>query len=113
MKEKSILITTLIISIGLELLLMVFVFNQVGGERLPFQIGRTVVQILLFGYIFLEKSETAIFLLTAYHILTALLIFYTKNVAEMINIFFISYHIIIGLIIYFHDAIGKKSDLEV
>lgn len=112
MKEKPILILALSLTIIVELLLMVLVYNKVGYERLPSQTGRLIVQSILICWILNSKSNIGLFLLTAYHIVTSLLILYSSNSSELFGKLLIGYHIGIGLVIYFHDWIENKIGVK-
>ena len=112
MKEKPILILALILIILIELLLMGLVCNKVGYVRLPSQMGRLIVQLILIYWILNSKSNVGLFFLTAYHIVTGLLILYSSNSSELFGKLLIGYHIGIGLVIYFHDWIENKIGVK-
>ncbi|MFC5044690.1 hypothetical protein [Aquimarina hainanensis] len=40
MKSRPVLISAIILTIIVEIILMILVYNKIGGERLPTQIGR-------------------------------------------------------------------------
>ena len=113
MKDRPILKLAIILTIIVEIILMVLVYNKIGGERLPTQIGRLVVQLMLIFWILNNKSNIGLFLLTAYHIVTGLFGMYSKGSIELLGQILIGFHIIIGLIIYFHDWIENKIGIKV
>ncbi len=115
MKERPILTYALIITLIVELVLMILVYNKVGDERISTQIGRLIFQLIFITMILTRKSQLGLFILTAYHIFSGLLIWYSGNYNEVFGETLAAYHIIIGLIIYFHDFIEskfKKKDLS-
>ncbi|WP_177734542.1 hypothetical protein [Flavobacterium inviolabile] len=106
MKKGTILFFSLILTIIVELTLTILVYNKIGAEKLPIHLGRLFFQILLFVFS-MKNSKTALFVLTAYHVVSALALFASFS-KEAIGLFLIAYHLIIGLIIYFHDWIEDK-----
>ncbi|WP_298481447.1 hypothetical protein [uncultured Maribacter sp.] len=113
MKKRPILISAIILTLIVELILIVLVYNKVGGERLPSQIGRLSVQLILIIWVLSRKSNVGLFLLAAYHIVSGLFGMYSKGSAELLGQILIGFHIIIGIVVYFHDwienKIGKKT----
>jgi len=112
MKERPVLISAIILSIIIELVLMFLLYDKIGGERLPFQIVRLFFQIICVFLILTSKSKTGLFLLAAYHIISALFSFYSNESAELLGQIFIAYHFTIGLVIYFHDCIESKIGIK-
>tara|TARA_R100000541_G_scaffold55248_1_gene64050 strand:+ start:230 stop:577 length:348 start_codon:yes stop_codon:yes gene_type:complete len=112
MKERPVLISAIILTIIVELILIILVYNKVGSERLPSQIGRLIFQLIFITLILTRKSNVGLFLLTAYHIVSGLLIWYSSNSDELFGKILIVYHIGIGLIIYFHDMIESKLKIK-
>lgn len=112
MKQRPVLISAISLTLIIELILIILVYNSGESERLPIQIGRLTVQFILIFWILNTKSNVALFLLTTYHIISGLLILNAIHPTELIGKLFIAYHFGIGLIIYFHDLIEtqlKKS----
>src|SRR5690606_24115922 len=99
MKQRPVLISAIILTIIVELIIMVLVYNKIGTERLPIQIGRLIIQLILIAWVLNSKHSLGLFILTAYHIVTGLLILNSSNSAELIGKILITYHIGIGLII--------------
>ncbi|WOI23491.1 hypothetical protein [Nonlabens ulvanivorans] len=112
MKERPVLILAIILTINVELILMILVYNKVGGERLPSQIIRLAVQLILIFWILSAKSNTGLFLLTAYHIVSGLFGLYSKGSAELLGQVLIGFHFVIGIVIYFHDWIENKIGIK-
>ena len=112
MKERPVLISAIILTIIVEVILMILVYNKVGSERLPSQIGRLTVQLILISWVLSSKSNTGLFLLTAYHIVSAIFGIYSKGSSELLGQILIGFHFIIGLIIYFHDWIESKMRIN-
>lgn len=108
MKRRPILIIAVLITILIEIVLIILVYNKIGNERLPAQIGRLVFQIILILWILSSKSNTALFLLMAYHVIDGLIIINSSKATEIQNIILTIYHFVIGLAIYFHDWIEHK-----
>lgn len=107
MKQRPVLFYAIILTIIVEVFFIILVYNKVGSERMPTQFGRLIFQFILIALI-IKKSNTGLFILTAYHIITALLILYSSNSSELFGKTLIIYHILIGLIMYFHDSIEKR-----
>ena len=61
MKERPVLFSAIILSIIVEVILMVLVYDKIGGERLPVQIGRFLFQLICVFLILTNKSNTALF----------------------------------------------------
>ncbi len=59
MKERPILISAIILTLIVELILMVLVYNKIGVERLPTQIGRLTIQLILIFWVLSTKSPDA------------------------------------------------------
>ncbi len=112
MKERPILISAIILTIIVEIILMILVYNKIGGERLPIQLGRLTLQVILILWVLNSKSNTGLFLLTAYHIVIGLLGFYSKGSSLLLGQALIAFHLIIGITIYFHDWIEDKIGLK-
>ncbi len=112
MKQRPVLISAIILTIIVELILMILVYNKIGGERLTTQIGRLTIQLILIFWVLSSKSNVGLFLLTAYHIVTGLFGMYSKGSTELLGQILISFHLIIGLVIYFHDWIESKIGIK-
>lgn len=112
MKERPVLILAIILTVIIELILMILVYNKVGAERLPYQTGRLIIQLFLITLILTSKSNIALFLLAAYHIVSGLFGIYSKGSTELLGQVLISFHLIIGIIIYFHDWIENKLGIN-
>lgn len=112
MKERPVLLTAIILTLIVEVILMILVYDKIGGERLPFQIARLFFQLVFIFLILTGKSSTGLFLLAAYHIVSGLFGLYSSNLTELLGQILIGYHIIIGLIIYFHDWIESKIGIK-
>lgn len=102
MKNRPILFSALALTIVVEIALMVMVANEIGNQRLSVQTTRLVLQLIVMASIVFQKSNAALFLLTAYHVVSGLLHLYAID-SPGIHGLFGGYHIAIGLIIYFHD----------
>lgn len=113
MKERPILISAIILTLIIELVLMILVYNKIGAERFSTQIGRLTIQLILIFWVLSSKSNVGLFLLTAYHIVTALFGMYAKGSTELLGQILIGFHFIIGLIIYFHDWIENKIGIKI
>ncbi|MEP0213899.1 MAG: hypothetical protein ABJD66_11825 [Cellulophaga sp.] len=113
MKKRPVLISAIILTLVVELILMILVYNKVGGERLPSQMGRFTVQLILIIWVLYNKSNIGLFLLAAYHIVSGLFGMYLKGSAELLGQILIGFHILIGIIIYFHDWIENKIEIKV
>ena len=112
MKNRPILISAIILTIIVELILMILVYNKVGAERLTSQIGRLTVQLILIFWILSTRTNTGLFLLTAYHIVSGLFGMYSKGSTELLGQILIGFHFIIGIIIYFYDWIENKIGIK-
>lgn len=112
MKKRPVLIIAIILTVIVEAILMVLIYDKIGGERLPFQIVRLFFQLVFIFLILTNKSEIGLFLLVAYHIVSGLFGLYSSNSTELLGQILIGYHILIGLIIYFHDWIENKIGIK-
>ncbi len=112
MKERPILKAAIILTIIIEIVLMVLVYNKIGDERLPIQIGRLFFQFIMITFILIGKSNTSLFLLTAYHIISGLFLWNSGNTIDLFIQSLMIYHFIIGLIIYFHDWFESRLNLN-
>ena len=112
MKQRPILISAILLTLIVEIILMILVYNKVGTERLPSQIGRLIIQFILIFWVLNSKSNIGLFLLAAYHIFTAILGLNAKASTALLGQFLIAFHIIIGIVIYFHDWIEIKIGIK-
>jgi len=112
MKDRPVLISAIILTIIVEIILMILVYNKIGAERLPKQIGRLAVQIILIFWILNNKSNTGLFLLASFHILSGLWGMYSKGSTILIGQLLIGFHFIIGIAIYFHDWFESKLGIK-
>ena len=106
MKNRILLKIILGFTILVELVMMVMVYQKIGNERLPIQIGRLVFQLFLMVFILTEKSKTATFILAGFHMITSMLHFYAE--LGWLSILLGSFHLIFGMIIYFNTEIEEK-----
>ncbi len=112
MKERPILISAIILTLIVELILMILVYNKIGVERLPTHIGRLTIQLILIFWVLSSKSNVGLFLLTAYHIISGLFGIYSNGSTELFGQILIGFHLIIGLVIYFHDWIENQIGIK-
>ena len=112
MKERPILILAITLTLVVELILMILVYNKVGPERLPSQIGRLIIQLILIFWVLSSKSNVGLFLLAGYHIVSGIFGLSSKGSTELLGQILIGFHIIIGVIIYFHDWIENKIGIK-
>jgi len=112
MKQRPILISAIILTLIVEVVLMVLVYNKIGGERLPSQLGRLTVQLILIFWVLSSKSNAGLFLLTAYHIVSGLFGMYSKGSTELLGQILIGFHFIIGIAIYLHDWFETKLGIK-
>ena len=112
MKERPILISVIILTLIVELVLIILVYEKIGGDRLPSQIGRLIFQLICISFILIRKSNIALFLLSGFHIITALFFLFMNASPDLTDKMFGFYHIGIGLIIYFHDWIENKLKIK-
>lgn len=112
MNEKPILILAIILTLLVELILIILVYDTVGGIRLPYQIGRIIIQLALILWVLNSKSNVGLFLLTAYHIVIGLLGTYSKGSIDLFGQILIGFHFVIGIVIYFYDWIQNKIGIK-
>jgi len=112
MKERPILILAIALTLIIELILVILVYNKVGTERLPSQIGRLTIQFILIFWVLSSKSKFGLFLLAGYHIVSGIFALGSKGSAELLGQLLIGFHIIIGIVIYFHDWIENKIGIK-
>ncbi len=77
-------------------------------KRLHIHIGRLTFQLFLILLILKLKSNTALFILTAYHIGIGITHLYSYKSTGLIGNSIMYFHFIIGILIYFHDFIEEK-----
>lgn len=106
-KKNPLLVSVIVLTLITEISLIILVYNENGTERLFIQLGRLTFQAMCIILIFAEKSNKALFILTAYHIITALITL-TKPGIDVIQVVFGVYHSIVGILIYFHDWFERK-----
>ncbi len=112
MRERPVLISVIILTLIVEIVLMLLVYEKIGGERIPIQIGRLIFQLICISFVLIRKSNIALFLLSGFHIITGLFFLYMNSSSELIDKMFGFYHVAIGLIIYFHDWIENKLKIK-
>ena len=112
MKERPILISAIILTLIVELILIILVYNKVGTERLPSQIGRLIFQLIFITMVLTRKSNVGLFLLVAYHIVSGVFGIYSDGSTELLGQILIGFHLIIGIIIYFHDWVEEKIGIK-
>ena len=112
MKKRPVLISAIILTMLLEKILIILVYNKVGEVRLPYQIGRLAIQLIFILWILNNKTRVGLFLLSSYHIITGLLGIYSQDSQEIFGQILIGFHITIGLVIYFHDWIEYKIGIN-
>ncbi len=112
MKSRPVLITAIILTIIVEVILMILVYNKVGIQRLPLQIGRLIVQLILISWTLSSKSNIGLFLLAGYHIVSGIFGLNSKGSTELLGQILIGFHIIIGIVIYFHNSIENKIRIK-
>ena len=112
MKKRPILFIAIILTLIIELILIFLVFIKVGEERLPFQLVRVFVQLFFIYLVIVNKSNTGLFLLAAYHIVTGLFGIYSSGFEVLLVQILTAYHFVIGLVIYFHDWIESKIGIK-
>ena len=112
MKERPVLISAIILTLIVEVVLMILVYEKIGSERLPSQIGRLIFQLICISFILIRKSNIALFLLSGFHIITGLFFLYMNSSPDLTDKMFGSYHIVTALILYFHDWIENKLKIK-
>ena len=100
MQDRQVLKVAILITLLLEAFLIIAVFIKIGPDRIGFQVPRVLIQLLLISFVY-RNSEKALLGLCAYHILTAALI-YAQGDDDIHTMLFVGYHMIIGLVMYFH-----------
>lgn len=109
MRSKPILTIVVALTIIYELVLMAMVYSTVGNQRIHIQLIRLFGQILLIRLIYTRSSSGALKILSAYHIVSAVIGYHTIEesdgdpMAYAISIF----HVLAGLLILFHSEIEK------
>jgi len=110
-KEKPILISSLFISFIIDIILILLVHIEIGNDHLPQQLLRLGFQIVCILNIIFNKSNKVLFVLSAYHIISGI-VFFSKLYPNTLEKSFGIYHIIIGVMIYFHDWFDKKLTIK-
>ncbi|MGV6831437.1 MAG: hypothetical protein ACWA5P_07745 [bacterium] len=112
MKKRPILISAIILTLIIELILMILVYHKVGTERLPSQLGRLTIQLILISWVLSSKRNTGLFLLAGYHIVSGLLGLNSRGATALLGQVLIGFHLVIGIVIYFHDWIEHKIGIN-
>ena len=88
------------------------VYDKIGGEKIPTQFTRILLQIILVFWIIGNKSKVALFLLTAFHIFSGFYILYFNQSFDALSLFLMIFHLTVGFIIYFHEWIEQKIGIK-
>ena len=107
MKKNPILFYTLLLTLLIELILVVFTYVSVGSERIPAQSIRILFQLILI-FLILTKSKKGLFVLVSYHIVVGLIALFLKDTTIQLVLALGIYHLIIGILLYFHDNIEQN-----
>jgi hypothetical protein len=112
MKHRPILMISIILSLLVELILIILVYKEVGLQRLPSQSLRILFELILIGFIISKKSNGALLTLAGFHIFSAVINFGGLEKSGLVGEILIIYHIVIGVIIYFHDWFEDKLKIK-
>ena len=112
MKDRPILTIAIILTLLVELIIVFLVFREVGSQRLPSQLLRIFFELILIGFIVSKKSNGALLLLAGFHIFTGLMHFGSLEKSGLVGEILMIYHIVIGIIIYFHDWFEDKLKIK-
>ncbi len=108
MRDRPILMIAIILTLIIELVIIILVFKEVGSQRLPSQVSRGLFQLILIGFIISKKSNAALLILAGFHIFTGIMHFGALEKSGLIGEILMVYHIVIGVLIYFHDWFEQK-----
>ncbi len=109
MKGRSFLFSVLAFSIVVELVIIIAVYWKIGAERLPGQLGRLIVQLVLIAWLYLGRSNSALFFLVAYHVLVALLGLASVAHHNWLTYLLLGYLLGMALTLYLHDFFESKE----
>jgi hypothetical protein len=112
MKNRPILAIAIILTLLVEIIIVILVFNEVGSQRLPSQLLRILFELILIGFIFYRKSNAALLTLAGFHIFTGIVHFGGLEKSGLLGEVLMIYHIVIGVIIYFHDWVEEKLKIK-
>ena len=108
LSKKPTLKIALLLTIVFELIIIYLVYNKIGGERLPTQLIRLGLQITFFLILIEKPSKIILYLLTFYHVFTAISIapdfFKVDYVGQLVFV----YHIVLILLIFFNTNLDLK-----
>ncbi|UUC45188.1 hypothetical protein [Flavobacterium cerinum] len=107
MKERTILKGVMSLTIIVEIIMMIWVYNVIGEERLTVQFIRLIFQLVLMLLILKQKSNIALWILVGFHVFSGLMNWAAINsgiVGQILSV----YHFVIAGIICFYDDIEKK-----
>lgn len=107
MKQNPVLFAALLFTLLIEFIVITITYINIGPERMTVQGIRVFLQVLVILSI-LTHSKRGLFLLVAYHIIIGLDAFVLRDLSNLFVLALGVYHIIIGLIIYFHDYIEEN-----
>ncbi len=108
MKKHPVLVSAISLTLVIEVFLIVAVYLKIGDERLPGQMFRLGIQVVGIALLFSERFSWGLFIVTAYHVMTGILTLGKFSSLGGIEIGFGVYHLLIGLLIYFHDWFEYK-----
>jgi hypothetical protein len=109
-EKRKILIFAIVLSLIVEITLMILVYNRIGSDRLSIHLVRIFFQSFLILLIIKTKSNTALFILAGYHIITGIIHLYSYKSTGFIGNSLMIFHFIVGILIYFHDYFENKLE---
>lgn len=109
MKGRIFLFAAILLTLVVEVIMVVLVYQMVGTARLPFQSVRILFQLAVILWLYESRSHGALLVLAGYHIFTAILGFGTVSQHNWLTYLLCGFHIVCAFAIYFHSWFERKE----
>lgn len=110
MKNRPILKIAILITLVVHLV-FIFALDSLGADSVLPQMGKLFLQLILIYFVLERKSKFALWLLAGYHVFVGIFLVGSTVSAEFIGQVFIVFHLMMAVVIYFHDYIEEKFNL--
>ena len=107
-KQSLSLSIALLITILFEITLIILVYQKIGADQLPAQLVRLGLQVTFLLLLMEKGSKIIMYLLTLYHLFTAMALFSSFFEVDVIGKSIVVYHLILMFLIYFYKLIDLK-----
>jgi hypothetical protein len=107
-KQNLSLSVALLITVLFEITLIALVYQKIGADQLPMQLVRLGLQVTFLLLLMEKESKIIMYLLTFYHLFTAMALFSSFLEVDVIGKSIVVYHLVLMLLIYFYSVIDEK-----